>query len=121
MEKTKERNAGCALLNRGMGGYHSFVISTIAAGQVLDAGSVLGWHTASKKFKQLTPGASDGTQNARAVLYANVDASEGDVVAVVIDLSCELKGAELVWPEGINPTQKANALDQLTGLGLIVR
>lgn len=51
---------------------------TVAAGQNLRIGTVLGRVDANGKVKALDPAATDGTQIATAVLLQSVDATTGD-------------------------------------------
>jgi hypothetical protein len=96
---------------------------TIAAGQVLDVGTVLSWISGPGpiKYRQLNPAASDGSQIARAVLYDKVDTTAGEAQQVVLHSDCEVKKAELVWPEGITDNQRADAIEELAARGIIVR
>ncbi len=48
---------------------------TVAAGQNLPLGTVLGIVTASGKYKQIDPSAEDGSQVAAGVLLQNCDAT----------------------------------------------
>ena len=57
---------------------------TIASGQNLPAGAVIGKITASGKYAAYDNGASDGTESAAGVLVAAVDASGGDKSGVIV-------------------------------------
>ncbi|MDH0899030.1 head decoration protein [Comamonas aquatica] len=95
---------------------------TVASGQNLPLGTVVGIVTATAKFKQLDPSAEDGTQVAAGVLLQACDASllerdDGLVVArhaIVADHA-------LQWPEAITAAEKALAIAQLKALGVLVR
>lgn len=102
-------------------GTRSRGVVTIASGQNLGPGTVLGKITASGKFVQLAPAASDGSEAAAAVLYDDVDATAADRPGVVHLRDAEIKSAALVWPAGITTNQKTTALGQLAALGLIAR
>lgn len=56
---------------------------TIAAGQKLIRGAVLGRVTADGKLKLLDKAATDGSQNVYAILAEDVDATAGDKVAPI--------------------------------------
>ena len=56
---------------------------TILSGQVLSRGAVLGKVTASGKHILCDTGASNGSQNPDHILAEDVDASGGDVEAIV--------------------------------------
>ena len=95
---------------------------TVAAGQTLPLGAVLGMVTASGKFTQIDPSATDGSQYAAGVLMEPVDASlaerdDGLMVArhaIVADHA-------LSWPAGIASAERLAAIQQLKALGILVR
>jgi len=94
---------------------------TVASGQNLAAGTVVGVITASGKVTQLAPGASDGSQNAAGVLLNAVDASTGDKPGVIIARHAVCSDKGLVWPASITDPQKSTAISQLKALGVLVR
>lgn len=81
-------------------------------------GAVLGQITASGKFTEFNPGASDGSQNAKAVLLTNSDASGGDKVVPVLARGGVVDADQLVWKAGVTAPQKTAALAQLLALGI---
>lgn len=85
------------------------------------AGTVLGKVTASGKYKQLAPAASDGSQTAVMILFDSVDASAGDKPGVGHDYGVSVKDSDLEWPVGITAPQKAAAITNLRGLGVKVK
>ena len=95
---------------------------TVAAGQTLPLGTVLGLVTATGKVKQIDPSATDGTQYAAGVLMqpcdaALIDREDGLMVArhaIVADHA-------LVWPVAITLAEKQSAVLQLKSLGVLVR
>lgn len=95
---------------------------TVAAGQNLELGAVVGTVTATAKLKRFDPSATDGSQVPAGVMLADCDASiidrdDGLIVArhaIVADYA-------LVWPGGITPAEKAAAVATLTSLGVLVR
>ena len=95
---------------------------TVASGQNLPLGTVVGIVTATAKFKQLDPSAEDGTQVAAGVLLQACDATlidrdDGLVVArhaIVADHA-------LAWPGAVTNAEKLTALAQLKALGVLVR
>lgn len=93
----------------------------LISGQNLKVGTVVSKITASGKWTQLTPGASDGSQTAAGVLIVDTDASAGDVKTVFGVRDGLVPDNKLIWPGGINNTQKAAATAQLAALGIIVR
>ena len=95
---------------------------TVAAGQKLTLGTVLGRDTASSKLKAFDPDATDGSEIAIGVLAGDVDATliDRDDALVIARHAIVARGA-LGWPTGITAAQKAAAIAQLTFLGVLVR
>lgn len=93
----------------------------LASGQNLPPGAVMGLVTASGKFTQLNPTASNGSQVAAGILWEATDASAADTQATAVTRLQEVIGTELVWPAGITDNQKATATVQLAALNIIVR
>ena len=94
---------------------------TVASGQNLKTGTVVGIITASGKATQLAPSANDGSENAAGVLIGDVDASAADTPGVIIARHAICSDKGLVWPSGITDAQKNAALAQLKSLGILVR
>ena len=95
---------------------------TVAAGQKLALGTVVGRDTTSSKLKSFDPDATDGSEIAISVLAGDVDATliDRDDALVIARHAIVARGA-LVWPTGISTVQKAAAIAQLTFLGVLVR
>ncbi|MBE7527457.1 MAG: head decoration protein [Thermomonas sp.] len=95
---------------------------TVAAGQKLVLGTVLGRDTTSTKLKAFDPDATDGSEIAIGILASDVDATliDRDDALVIARHAIVARGA-LVWPTGITTAQKAAAIAQLTFLGVLVR
>lgn len=91
----------------------------LAAGN-LPAGAVLALN-ADGDYVALDPAAMDGTETAKAVLYAATDASEGPVPCVVHVRACEVHGEALTWPDGASEAQITAGTNDLIGLGVIPR
>lgn len=96
--------------------------STLAAGQNLPLGTVLGTVTATGKLKTFDPSASDGTQVPSGVLLQNCDATlaERDD-ALVVARHAIVAAHALVWPSAITGSKELTALAQLAALGVLVR
>ena len=97
--------------------------ATISSGAgMLEPGTVLGKITTGGKYTVLTPGASNGSQNAAGILWAGVNATDADALGVII-----LRGPaivnrhEIVWPEGATEAQITTATTALAALGIILR
>ena len=96
--------------------------ATVAAGQNLQLGTVLGRKTADGKLYALAPAATDGTETAVSVLAADTDATlidRDDAIAVA--RHAIVARNSLIWPAGISAPQKATAEAQLVALGILVR
>ncbi len=94
---------------------------TVASGQNLATGAVIGVITASGKVTQLAPAANDGSETAVGVLVNAVDASTADQPGVIIARHAICSDKGLVWPASITGPQKAAAISQLKALGILVR
>lgn len=96
--------------------------ATIAAGQNLTLGTVLGQNTADGKLYALAPDATDGTESAIGILATDTDATlidrEG---AVRIARHAIVSRHAVIWPAGITNPQKLVATGQLEALGILVR
>ncbi|WP_301102348.1 head decoration protein [Propionivibrio sp.] len=95
---------------------------TVASGQTLPLGAVVGIVTATGKVKQIDPSATDGSQYAAGVLMqpcdaALIDREDGLMVArhaIVADHA-------LTWPAAITAAEKQAAVLQLKSLGVLIR
>ena len=95
---------------------------TVAAGQTLLLGAVVGIEAATTKVVQLDPAATDGSEIAVGVLAADVDAAASDRTdGILISRHAIVADHALIWPVGIMPIQKAAAKLQLKALGILVR
>ena len=96
--------------------------ATVASGQNLPLGTVVGIVTATGKVKQIDPSATDGSQYAAGVLMqpcdaALIDREDGLMVArhaIVADHA-------LTWPAAITVAEKQAAVLQLKSLGVLIR
>lgn len=95
---------------------------TVASGQTLPLGAVVGIVTATGKVKQIDPSATDGSQYAAGVLMqpcdaALIDREDGLMVArhaIVADHA-------LTWPAAITVAEKQAAILQMKSLGVLIR
>lgn len=95
---------------------------TVAAGQILPLGAVVGIVTTTGKVKQIDPSATDGSQYAAGVLMQAIDAAlidreDGLMVArhaIVADHA-------LTWPAAITTAEKQAAVLQMKSLGVLIR
>lgn len=95
---------------------------TVAAGQNLPLGTVVGIVTATGKFKQFDPSQEDGTQVAAAVLLQACDATLIDRDnALVVARHAIVADHALVWLDTVTASEKSAAIAQLKALGVLVR
>ena len=95
---------------------------TVAAGQNLPLGTVLGIVTASGKYKQIDPSAEDGTQVAAGVLLQACDATLIDRDdGLVVARHAVVAHHALAWPDAITTAEQLTAIAQLKALGVLVR
>lgn len=90
---------------------------TIAGGVALPSGTVLGKITASGKYVAHNTGASDGSQNAAAVLGTELAGVNGDYNALIFTRQCEVIGNRLNG----GTTPSAPTIAALKALGIVVR
>jgi len=96
--------------------------ATVAAGQNLSLGAVVGIDAATGKLKALDPTASDGSEVAVGVLALAVDATLIDREdAILIARHAIVARHALVWPVGITAAQKLAAIAQIEAHGILVR
>lgn len=121
MTTLTETNHAAEYLVSEASGTRSREAVTVISGQDLAAGTVLGKITASGKHTLHNNAASDGSENAVAVLYADVDASAADTVGTITARDAEVDGELLTWKSGISAANKTAAIAALAALGIIVR
>lgn len=126
MESSTEGARPLAFLLSEANGLLSRDTVTVAAGAgKLEAGTVIGMITASKKYLA-SPNAvvagSEGAETATAVLAYPVDATDADVEAVVVNKDAEAKAPMLVFHASVNDATKRNGkLTQLRSVGIKAR
>lgn len=97
-------------------------VATVAAGQNLKLGTVVGRETATQKLRQLDLAASDGTQVPVGILLLDVDASLMDVEgALLLARHAVVASTAVVWPNTMTDLEKAQATDILMTLGILIR
>lgn len=102
-------------------GTQSRDMAVLASGQNLVAGTVLGKITAGGNMTAWNPGAADGSQNAAAILYDNVNATAGNTNCVILARMCEVNDKEITWFATATAPQKAAARTALAALTILVR
>lgn len=99
---------------------------TIAGGSggagIVAAGTVLGKLTSGGEYMPSPATGSDGSQTAVAILLNDVDATDADVVAAVINTGAEVNGNLLTYDSSVDDdTKKAAKATQLLAVGIKVR
>ena len=95
---------------------------TVAAGQNLPLGAVIGVVTATGKVKQIDPSATDGTQLAAGVLMQACDAALAERAdGLIVARHAIVADHALQWPTGITTGEQQAAVAQLKSLGVLVR
>ena len=95
---------------------------TVASGQSLPLGAVVGTVTVNGKYKQFDPSADDGTQVAAGVLLQACDAGLIDRDdGLVVARHAIVAHHALVWPASITDAEKSVAIAQIKALGILVR
>lgn len=118
---TKAKNLG-DLLKFEAPNLYSRERTTVAAGQNLELGAVVGTITASGKTTRFDPGATDGSEVASGVLLEDCDASLIDRDdALVVLRHAIVADSTLVWPVEIDAADKAAAVASLKALGVLIR
>ncbi|KOF55478.1 hypothetical protein AD428_00510 [Achromobacter sp. DMS1] len=95
---------------------------TVAAGQTLPLGAVVGMVTATGKVKRIDPSATDGSQVAAGVLMQAVDAALAERPdGLMVTRHAIVSDHALSWPTGITTAEQQAAIAQLKALGVLVR
>ena len=101
---------------------YSREVATVAAGQNLLLGAVVGRETLTGKLKALDPAATYGTETPVGILLGNVDASLIDVDdALLLNRHAVVASNAVIWPVEISSAQKANATASLASIGILIR
>jgi hypothetical protein len=95
--------------------------ATVASGETLLLGAVVGRVTATGLLKELNPAGADGTEQPAGVLIEAVDASAADTLSVIIARHAILADHAVVWPAGITPTEQSAATAALETRGILIR
>lgn len=77
--------------------------------------------TPAPKYGALDPAATNGLQDACAILFDAAAAASADVRAVAHVRDCEVNTDNLTWPAGISAANKQIAINKLTALGIVLR
>jgi hypothetical protein len=119
---TEDKHTGGFLIWEVLRDYTRETITLASGAGKLAPGTVLGRITTGGKYTLLTPGATNGSQNAAGILWADVDATEVDAPGVVILRGPAIANRhEIVWPEAATEAQITTATTALAALGIILR
>ena len=100
----------------------SHINLTVADGAAdWDIGDIISVEVIFGEYGVYNPAASDGSETAKAILYAAVDASSAETKCVVTARDSEVTGAELVWADTITSANKTAAAASLASVGIILR
>lgn len=118
--KTETGHAGGFIMSEANGKLSRENV-TLAEGQVVKAGEILGVVTSGGKSATWDNNASDGTQAAKAISINDADASDGDLEIAVISRDAEVNGNELVIGDTSPATTIEDARADLLALGIVIR
>ena len=112
-----------ALLKYELDKNYSRDVVTIAAGQNLTLGSVLGTVTADGTYKivSIASPETDGSDTAKGILLQDVDATDAATKALILSRGAIVSEKALVFPMGTSEDQKKAFKASLNALGIVVR
>lgn len=116
-----EQNNLGDLLKYEEGHRYSRQVVTVAAGERLELGAVVGRISATGRIKRWDPAATDGSQTPVGVLLGAVDASliERDD-ALLLARHAIVSEAALIWPAAVSAADQASARAALEALGILL-
>ena len=118
---TEQNNLGDLLKYEAPNRY-SRDVATIAAGQNLPLGTVLGRNASDGKHYAIDPAATDGTEAAIGVLANAIDATNADRSdAILIARHAIVAKTALVWPIALTGAQRTAYEQLLAERGVLVR
>lgn len=85
-------------------------ITVVSGAGELVSGTVLGKITASGKYTPVTVAAADGSQTAAGILLEDVDATSGDVSAVIIARDAIVSNQGLTYGADVDTTAERTAV-----------
>ena len=95
---------------------------TVALGEVLELGAVVGRVTATTQIKRFDPDAADGTEVPAGILLDRVDATGAAFPdAILLARHGIVASSAVAWPDGITTPQQAAAIAALEGRGILIR
>ena len=119
---TEDKHTGGFLIWEVLRDYTRETVTLASGAGKLAPGTVLGRITTGGKYTGLAPAATNGSQNAAGILWADVDATDADAPGVVILRGPAIANRhEIVWPEAATEAQITTATTALAALGIILR
>lgn len=119
---TEGRHAGGFLIWEVLRDYTRETVTLASGAGRLEPGTVLGRITTGGKYTVLAPAASNGSQNAAAILWGPADATDSDAPGVVLVRGPAIVNRnEIIWPDAITEGQTTTATTALAALGIILR
>ena len=119
---TEGRHTGGFLVWEVLRDYTRETVTIASGAGRLEPGTVLGRITSGGKYTVLAPAASNGSQNAAAILWGHVDAADGDAPGVVLVRGPAIVNRhEIGWPDGATEVQITAATTALAALGILIR
>lgn len=116
--KTEGFHAGHFIISEA-NGHRSRETVNIKSGEVLSAGAVISKHVATGRWQAYQ---NDETSlGATAILFDNVDATDGVTKAVAIVRDAEVNYNDLQWESTEDTGDKDAAIVDLAAVGIIVR
>jgi hypothetical protein len=94
---------------------------TIASGNTIVKGQVLGIVTASGNYAAHDQDATDGTEAAAGIAIDDYDASTADVEGVAIVRDALVVEANLTFQPDIDAAEQVTAMAELKALGIVTR
>ena len=95
---------------------------TVAADQVLKLGHVVGRLTATGEIAALDPAATDGREVAAGVAIVPITTTtDPSPDGLIVARHATVADHALVWPVRVTPEQRAAAIAQLRGIGILLR
>ncbi|ALN93813.1 head decoration protein [Lysobacter gummosus] len=95
---------------------------TVAAGQVVQLGQVVGRIAATGEIAALDPTATDGREVAAGVAIVPITTvAESSPDGLIVARHATVADHALIWPRAATPEQRVAAIAQLRGIGVLVR
>jgi hypothetical protein len=120
MALSETKHAGGFIFSEA-NGHRSRENVTVASGQDLQAGAVLGKLTSSGEYIAFNNDGNTGEETVAGILIGACDATSAAKEAAIIARDAEVLGEELVWAGTEDAGDIAAGIVELTAIGIIVR